>query len=218
MQSKIKDLLSEVKNPKIKEQYAHLIYTLLEKGYFPGLAEVPVVRSSISHIDGEKGVLTYRGYPVQELAEYCRYEDVCYLLLNGDLPLHNERVDLQKQLLENKALDYSISKVIVEMDRHLHPMYMLSASVLLLQGNDPDCFEVNNYNANFQRSISLIAKLPSIIGVFRNKYPHFAREEEMDSYAQYCLYAFNPELAQKKECVDIFEKLLILHADHTLNN
>jgi len=100
MKYKIQELLSELKNPELKEQYTQLIFTLMEKGYYPGLAGVPVIKSSISHIDGKNGLLTYRGYPVQELAEHCSYEDVCFLLLNGDLPLHEERIGWQKELLE----------------------------------------------------------------------------------------------------------------------
>ncbi len=218
MKYKIQELLSELKNPELKEQYTQLIFTLMEKGYYPGLAGVPVIKSSISHIDGKNGLLTYRGYPVQELAEHCSYEDVCFLLLNGDLPLNEERVGWQRELLENIDLDYSVSKVIAEMDSELHPMYMLGASVLLLQAKDHKCFQVSNYNANLYRSISLIAKLPSIIGVFMNEDTNFTNDTKFNSYAQYCLYVFNQELAMKKVWVNIFEKILILHADHTMNN
>lgn len=167
---------------------------------------------------GKKGLLTYRGYPVQELAEHCSYEDVCFLLLNGDLPLYEERIGWQRELLQNIDLDYGVSKVIAEMDGDLHPMYMLSASVLLLQAKDHRCFHVTDYNANFHRSISLIAKLPSIIAVYLNKDPYFTKEKKFSSYAQYCLYVFNQEIAMKEQWVNIFEKILILHADHTMNN
>src|SRR5690554_3389077 len=114
MKKRIKELLSDIKDPGLKEKYRQLILTLLEKGYFPGLAGVPVIKSGISHIDGENGILTYRGYPVQELAEYCSYEDICYLLLNGDLPLLKERIKIRTELLNKKDLSESVSKVIVE--------------------------------------------------------------------------------------------------------
>ncbi|MFW6264650.1 MAG: citrate/2-methylcitrate synthase [Bacillota bacterium] len=218
MEYKIQELLKELKDPKVKEQYTQLIFTLLEKGYFPGLAGVPVVKSGISFVDGKQGILRYRGYPVEEIAEQCSYEDLTYLLLKGDLPLHEERLTLREQLLEQRHLSYESSRVIVEMDKNLHPMYMLSSSVMLLQANDKDCFDVDNYHNNFNRSINLIAKIPSIIGVFRNKYPYFAKEDNFDSFAEYCLHAFNQEAAKNKELVKVFEKLLILHADHTMNN
>ena len=218
MKNRVDELLSEVKEPDLKEKYRQLILTLLEKGYFPGLEGVPVIKSGISHIDGENGVLTYRGYPVQELAEYCTYEDIYYLLIHGDLPLLQERIQLRNELLAKKDLPASVSKVIVEMDEELHPMYMLSSSVLLLQAEDQECATVNDYQHNYLRGLNLIAKLPSILGVFRNKDLEFAAGKEFDSFAQYCLYVFNPELAVDKNWVNVFEKILILHADHTMNN
>ncbi|MFW6029914.1 MAG: citrate/2-methylcitrate synthase [Halanaerobiales bacterium] len=218
MDYKIQGLLKDLKDPKIKEQYTQLIFTLLEKGYFPGLAGVPVVKSGISFVDGNKGILRYRGYPVEDIAEHCSYEVLSFLLLKGDLPLYEERLAFHEQLLENRHLDYDVSKVIVEMDKDLHPMYMLSSAVMLLQCADKGCFDVDNYHANFNRSINLIAKIPSIIGVFREKYPYFAKDEEFDSFAQYCLHAYNESAAENKDLVNIFEKLLILHADHTMNN
>lgn len=218
MFEKVKSFLADMDNQEVKESYLQIIITLLEKGYFPGLAGIPVVKSGISQIDGEKGVLTYRGYPVQELAEHCNYEDVYYLLLKGDLPLPEEQQELRAQLLANIKLDEKISKVIVNMDSNLHPMYMLSASVLLLQGNDPDCFDVDHYNKNLQRSFRLIAKLPSLIGTFRTGDEDFAAGKIFNSYSQYCLYCLNQELAADESWVDIFKKILILHADHTMNN
>ena len=73
MEKKILDLLEHIQNEEQKKHYFRLISTLLEKGYFPGLAEVPVVKSAISHIDGDKGLLTYRGYPVEELGCYFQH-------------------------------------------------------------------------------------------------------------------------------------------------
>ncbi|MDI3548006.1 MAG: citrate synthase [Halanaerobiales bacterium] len=218
MLNRINNILSNIKDENLKKKYYELIITLLEKGYFPGLAGVPVVKSQISHIDGEKGILTYRGYPVQELAENCTYENVCFLLLNGDLPLSEEKNEFRQKLLENRKIHPNIARVIALMDKDLHPMYMLSSSVLLLQSDDKDAFDVERYQQNLLRSISLIAKLPTIIGIFRNRDPEFAVNEQFTSFAQYCLYCFNQELAAEKQWVDFFEKILILHGDHTMNN
>jgi citrate synthase len=215
---KVQECLSDIKDPKQKEHYTQLIITLLEKGYFPGLAGVPVVKSGISHIDGENGILTYRGYPVQELAEHCSYEDVCFLLLNGDLPLQEERKEIRTELLKHKDVDEKIGKVVAAMDEDLHPMYMLSAGVLLLQSTDPGCFDVDNYHNNLQRGIRLISKFPTILGIYRSRDPYFGKDKNFESYAQYSLYCFNQQLAENKEWVDIFQKILILHADHTMNN
>lgn len=218
MINRIRELLSGIEDNERKKKDEQIIYTLLEKGYFPGLDGIPVIKSAISHIDGEKGLLTYRGYPVQELAENCTYEDICYLLVHGELPSYEKWAELRKKLLQYKEIDKNVGRVILEMDRKLHPMYMLSAGVLLLQANDPECFEVDHYYNSSKRALRLIAALPGIIGIFLNREIDFTNGKEFDSFAQYCLYVFNQEYALDEFWVDIFEKILILHADHTMNN
>ena len=214
----IRQALTKLNDKQLEEKYMKLIRTLLEKGYFPGLEGVPVAKSSISYIDGEEGLLTFRGYPVHELAKHGSYEEICFLLLKGDLPLLDERKELTEDLLNNKKLDPSIARTITTMDENLHPMHMLSSSVLLLQSADPDCFEVDYYNQNLNRAVRLIAKFPTIIGTYRNKDINFAEGENFDSLARYILYCFNEELAQQEKWAKLFEQLLILHVDHTMNN
>ncbi|MGM0368963.1 MAG: citrate/2-methylcitrate synthase [Bacillota bacterium] len=218
MLPKIEQALTKLDDQALEEEYLQLITTLLEKGYFPGLEGVPVAKSSISCIDGKKGLLTFRGYPVQELAKHGTYEEISFLLLKGDLPLLEERKDLTADLLANKELDPGIANTITTMSDDLHPMHMLSSSVSLLQSADQDCFEVDNYNKNLNRAVRLIAKLPTIIGTFKNKDINFADGENFDSLARYILYCFNEELAQQDKWINIFEQLLILHVDHTMNN
>ena len=217
----IKDIyerLQGIEDEELQEKYIKIILTLLEKGYFPGLAGIPVVKSRVSKVDGENGVLTYRGYKATELAQHYSYEDVCFLLLHEDLPLPEEREKLCKRFMDNKEIDPSVARTLVAMDDNLHPMNVLSAGVLNLQGPDKTAREVLDYNQNMKRSIRLIAKFPSIIGVFRSNDPDYASGRDFDTFAEYILYSFNSELSEKKEWVDMFEELLILHADHTLNN
>lgn len=218
MLPQIKDALKKLGDKELEKKYLQLITTLLEKGYFPGLEGVPVAKSSISYIDGDKGLLTFRGYPVQELAKHGSYEEICFLLLKGDLPLLEERLELTEDLLNHKEISDSIAQTIVTMDDNLHPMHMLSSSVSLLQSADPDCFNVENYQQNLNRAVRLIAKFPTLIGTYRKKDPNFAADETFDSLARYILYCFNEELAQQDKWVNLFEQILILHVDHTMNN
>ncbi len=218
MLTEIKQALSEIKDEELKKKYIQIITTLLEKGYFPGLENIPVVKSSISNIDGEQGVLTFRGYPVEELANNCSYEDICFLLLKGDLPLKHEKENLQEKLLANKEITADIADTITSMSDDLHPMHMLSAGVLQLESSDQSTTNVGSYKQNLQRAIRLIAKLPTLIGVYRTNNPNFAAGKEFNSFAHYCLYCFNQELAKKEKWVSIFDKILMLHADHTINN
>ena len=144
---KLQSLLVHIEDEEKKRHYERLISTLLEKGYFPGLAEVPVVKSAISHIDGERGILTFRGYPVEELAEYCSFEEVCYLILRGDLPLEEELQQLRRQLLAKKDLPAELARLIPKFSPTLHPMNMLSAAVLMLESSDKGSAEVGDHKA-----------------------------------------------------------------------
>ncbi|HOJ76543.1 MAG TPA: citrate/2-methylcitrate synthase [Bacillota bacterium] len=215
---KLNMLLEHIEDPKQKQHYFRLISTLLEKGYFPGLAEVPIVKSSISHIDGEKGLLTYRGYPVEELASNCSFEVVSYLILNGDLPLEAEEEKLRGKLLDNIYIPDDVATLICNFNRKLHPMNMLSAAVLLLEAHDKGSADVDNHFENLSRSIKLIAKIPTIIGTFLTGNPQFNRGKQFKTFAEYALFCFNPKLANDSDYVKMFEESLILHMDHTMNN
>ena len=182
---KIYDFLSNIDDEETKERYSKMILTLLEKGYFPGLAGIPVVKSTVSNIDGENGVLRYRGYRIQELAEKCSYEDVCFLLLNGDLPLPEERTNMRKRFLKNKEVDENIGSSVVSINEDLHPMNMLSAGVLMLQSEDSNPLEVTDYKQNLRKSERLIAKFPTLLGIFRNKDINFAQGKTFDRFAEY---------------------------------
>ncbi len=218
LEDKINSLLDHIENRETKDHYFRLISTLLEKGYFPGLAEVPIVKSSISHIDGDKGLLTYRGYPVEELAGNCSFESVCFLLLNGDLPLEAEETELREKLLSNIHLPPDIGNSIIGLNSNLHPMNMLSAATLLLEANDKEAINVENYKENIDRAICLTAKFPTIVGTFLTQNKDFNKGRKFSSFAEYCLFCFNPKLAQDPGYVKMFEESLILHMDHTMNN
>ncbi|HEX3045464.1 MAG TPA: citrate/2-methylcitrate synthase [Bacillota bacterium] len=218
LEEKINNLLEYIDDPEKKDHYFRLISTLLEKGYFPGLAEVPVVKSSISHIDGDRGLLTYRGYPVEELAEYCTFEAVCFLILYGDLPLLVEEEELREKLLQNIYLPADVAKSITGFNRNLHPMNMLSSTILLLEADDKESTDVENHKENLERSIRLIAKFPTVIGTYLSGKADFNRGQKFSSFAEYCLFCFNPGLARDPAYVKMFEESLVLHMDHTMNN
>ena len=218
MEEKIQALLEHVEDQEQREHYTRLITTLLEKGYFPGLAEVPVVKSAVSHIDGMHGKLTYRGYPVEELAEFCSFEEVTYLLLHGDLPLKDELDELRMKLLEQKDLPLDVAELVAKFSPKLHPMNMLSSAVLMLEGADKGSAMIKNNKENLERAICLIAKFPTIVGTFLSKDPSFNKGKKFSSFSEYALFCLSPEQSRLPERVRQFEQSLILHMDHTMNN
>jgi citrate synthase len=122
------------------------------------------------------------------------------------------------KLLENIYLPECVGQSVVNFNRNLHPMNMLSAAVLLLEAVDKESREVENHRENLNRAIELIAKFPTIIGTFLTGEADFNKDRKFGSFAEYALFCFNPELSKDPGCVKMFEESLILHMDHTMNN
>ena len=93
--------------------------------YLPGLAGVPATKSNISSIDGEKGILAYRGYDIQELAEKSTFEETALLLLDGELPSSAELEDFDQQLRGERKIKYHIREIMRNLPATGHPMEML---------------------------------------------------------------------------------------------
>ncbi len=192
--------------------------------YLPGLEGVPATRSNISFIDGEKGILAYRGYPIEELATHSTFEETALLLLDGELPGHEELRAFDEQLRRNRRVKYNIR----EMMRHLpstgHPMEMLQTGVASLgmfyPGNDclvgSGLCEDLDYIHNM--TVKIIARMPVIVTMWqhlRSGYDPIDPREDL-SFAENFLYMFSgrdpdPDLAR------ILDACLILHAEHTIN-
>ena len=98
----------------------------------PGLAGVPAAESSVSFIDGQQGILSYRGIRIEELAEHASYEETCYLLWHGELPTQTQLDDFRARLDEVRKLPQSLIDAIRAMPRDGHPMQALQASVAML--------------------------------------------------------------------------------------
>ena len=100
--------------------------------YQPGLEGVPATKSSISYLDGKKGVLTYRGYRIIDLAENSTYEETAYLLLDGQLPTPDQLDRFDRQLREHRRVKYNIRDIMKTMPKTGHPMEMLQTAVASL--------------------------------------------------------------------------------------
>lgn len=192
--------------------------------YLPGLAGVPATKSNISDIDGEKGILAYRGYPIEQLAEKSTFEETCLLLLDGQLPNAQQLAEFDERLRSNRRTQYHIRDLMKTFPPTGHPMEMLQTAVASLgmfyPGNEcltgTGACEDLDYIHNM--TVKIIASLSTIVAMWehlRNGYePPEARTDL--NYAQHFLYMFtgkepDPLMAR------IMDICLILHAEHTIN-
>jgi citrate synthase len=186
--------------------------------YRPGLENVVASRSAISYIDGMKGVLEYRGINIRDLVENSTFEETVYLLIYNHLPNQRELAQMSTLMAKQRILPQSVRDALHNFPVGMHPMVALQAGITLLAGEDYFVDELASQRNNIRRSIALIAKVPSIVAAFercRNG------EEPMPAISKYShavnfLFMLRGERPHPVE-TQIFDKLLILHADHSTN-
>jgi len=192
--------------------------------YLPGLAGVPATKSNISAIDGEKGVLYYRGYPIEQLAKHSSFEETTLLLLDGELPNQADLNEFDEQLRENRQVKYHIRELMKALPATGHPMDMLQTAVASLAmfypGNEcltgKNACEDMNYIHNM--TVKIIARMGSMVAMWqhlRSGYEPPAPREDL-TYAQNFLYMLNRKEADPL-LARIMDICLILHAEHTIN-
>src|SRR5215475_15591049 len=130
-----------------------------------GLADVPVAESSISFIDGKRARLEYRGIPVETLARQSCFEETAWLLLKGELPTQRELADFDDQLRHHRRIKYKLEDLIKCLPETGHPMDALQASVAAM-GMFYPARDVSNAESNWNSSVRLIAKMPTVVAGF----------------------------------------------------
>jgi citrate synthase len=185
--------------------------------YVPGLAGVPCAKSAISFIDGERGILEYRGIPIQELAENSTFEEVTYLLLFGKLPTATELNEFANDLSHHRRLKYRIVDILKCLPEHGHPMDAMQAAVAAL-GMFYPAKDVNDPGVQYESVVRIIAKMPTIVAAFHRLRHGDERVPPRDDlgHAANLLYMLNEEVPDP-ELARIIDVALILHADHTMN-
>ncbi len=192
--------------------------------YDPGFTSTASCSSEITYIDGEKGILLHRGYEIEELAENSDYPEVCYLLLNGDLPNKIEKNKFIQTLTNHTMLHEQILRFYSGFRRDSHPMAVVVGIVGALSSFYPE--KIYDFSSNEGKWVAvtrLLAKLPTMAAM-AYKYslgqPFIYPKNEL-SYSENFLHMlfstpcgdYNPSKAK----VDALDKLLILHADHEQN-
>jgi citrate synthase len=182
-----------------------------------GLEGVVATNSKICYIDGDRGVLAYRGIDIHELADHSNFEETCYLLWFGKLPTRHELRQLQKRLAEERNLDASVITLLRSAPRHALPMDVLRTAVSALSFYDPQ--EKNNdRTANVDKAIRLTSQIAMIVTAYdriRKGKPLVEPDRALSHAANFLLMLNGEHPSPTAErALDI---ALILHADHELN-
>tara|TARA_R110002049_G_scaffold157286_3_gene322345 strand:+ start:1654 stop:2820 length:1167 start_codon:yes stop_codon:yes gene_type:complete len=193
-------------------------------GFLPGLEGVAATQSAISYIDGDKGLLSYRGYSIETLAEHSTFEETTLLLLQGELPTTTQLADFTTQLRGQYRIKYHIREMMRHFPATGHPMDMLQTAVsslgMFYPGNEcltsSDSCQDLNYIRNM--TVNIIASMAPLVAMWehmRQGYDPINPREDL-SVAENLLYMFSgkePDPMMAK----IMDVCLILHAEHTLN-
>jgi citrate synthase len=182
-----------------------------------GLEGVVATTSSICYIDGEQGVLAYRGIDIHELADNSTFEETCYLLWFGKLPAREELRQLKDRLAEERKLDASIYHRMQQVPKHALPMDVLRTMVSTLSFFDPE-EKSNDREANLHKAVRLTSQIAMIVAAYDRirKGKPIVEPDRSLSHAASFLHMLNGEYPSKtaERALDI---ALILHADHELN-
>jgi len=192
--------------------------------YLPGLEGVPATRSNISFIDGEKGILAYRGYPIEQLAEHSTFEETTMLLLDGKLPSAEQLAEFDEQLRRNRRVKYNIREIMKNLPATGHPMEMLQTAIASLgmfyPGNE--CLTgselCEDLNYIHRMTVKLLARIPVIVAMWqhiRNGYDPIPPRQDLTT-AENFLYMLNGREPDPLHA-EIMDTCLVLHAEHTIN-
>ncbi|WP_336294391.1 citrate synthase [Bartonella sp. CB169] len=191
--------------------------------YDPGFTSTASCESKITYIDGDKGILLYRGYPIDQLAEKGDFLESCYLLLHGELPTKQEKVDFDHCIMQHTMIHEQFAQLFHSFPRDSHPMAVMIACLGAMSAFYHDSINITDPQQRMIASIHLIAKIPTLVAM-AYKYSigqAFVYPRNDLTYAENFLrmcfsipsedYRINPVFAKA------IDRIFILHADHEQN-
>ena len=191
--------------------------------YDPGFMSTACATSRITYIDGDEGVLLYRGYSIEQLAQQCDFLEICFLLLNGELPNAKQRTEFVTTVTRHTMVHDQLTRFFTGFRRDAHPMAIMVGVVGALSAFYHDSLDINNPEHRKISAFRLIAKIPTIVAM-TYKYSvgqPFVYPRNDLSYSENFMrmmfavpaeeYKMNPVL------VRALDRILILHADHEQN-
>jgi citrate synthase len=191
--------------------------------YDPGFTSTGSCESKITYIDGDEGVLLYRGYPIEDLAEHGDFLETCYLLLYGELPTTQQKADFVDRVIHHTMVHEQMSRFFQGFRRDAHPMAVMVGSVGALSAFYHDSTDITDPTQRMIASIRMIAKMPTLAAM-AYKYsvgqPFIYPDNSLDyasNFLRMCFavpcepYKANPVLARA------MDRIFTLHADHEQN-
>ncbi|MDP1870830.1 MAG: citrate synthase [Gallionella sp.] len=202
------------------------IHNLVKLGIFtydPAFFSTASCTSKITYIDGDAGLLYYRGYPIEQLAEQSDFLEVCYLLLNGALPDAAQKTEFVHKVTTHTIVHDQLMKFFNGFRRDAHPMAVMVGVVGALSAFYHDSLDINNPEHRDLAAMRLLGKVPTIAAMaykYHNGYP-FMYPKNKYSYVENFLYMMfatpAEEYVPNPVLVKALERIFILHADHEQN-
>ncbi len=191
--------------------------------YVPGLEGVPATKSNISFIDGEKGILAYRGYAIETLAERSTFEETALLLLDGNLPTRAALKDFDREMRANRRVKFRIRELMRALPPQAHPMDMLQSMVNCLGmyypgAEGPTGDPAADLAYVHDVSVSILARMPTLVAMWehiRNGYDPVEPRTDLTT-AENFLWMLTGE-EPDRYIARVLDICLILHAEHTIN-
>lgn len=189
----------------------------------PGFKNTGSCESAITFLDGEKGILRYRGYSIEELAAKADFLEVAFLLIFGELPTKEQRAKFHEDIKENSIVDEDIRKILDAFPKSAHPMGVLSSLTSALTGFNPGSVNVESEEDMYRSVVKLLGKFPVLVAwTMRKKQglPLDYGDEDLGYVKNILKMMFkqpNKAYIQNPIIVNALNKLLILHADHEQN-
>jgi citrate synthase len=191
--------------------------------YDPGFLSTASCNSNITYIDGDKGVLLYRGYPIEQLAQSCDFLEVCYLLLNGELPDVKQKGDFDRTVTTHTMVHEQLSRFYSGFRRDSHPMAVMVGVVGALSAFYHDSLDINNAQHREISAFRLIAKLPTIVAMaykYNMGQPFVYPRNDLSYTANFMRMMFavpSEDYKHNDVLVRALDRIFILHADHEQN-
>jgi citrate synthase len=189
----------------------------------PGFLSTASCNSSITYIDGDKGELLYRGYPIEQLAVHCDFLETCYLLLYGDLPNAGQKKDFVHLVTYHTMVNEQMQFFLRGFRRDAHPMAVMTGLVGALSAFYHDSTDINNPQHRDVAAIRLIAKMPTLVSM-AYKYgvgqPYVYPRNNLSYSANFMRMMFATpceEYVPNDVLVRAIDRIFILHADHEQN-